>query len=360
MQHLMRIIFIYPGPLALGGITAVVDNYSKSAFSRQYNCAYFGTSTESGHCGKFVYTLLRLFNFLFLVTVKRPGVVGIHTSSGMSFLRKSLFGLAAKSLGIPVVYHVHPSHFYDFYVSGNSLKKAYVRKNLALSDALIFLTEDMAFKFRLEFPNKKIFVLPNPVNVDEYQSVPRSTMERNYNLLFLGWIIAGKGVYDIVDVMRDVIEEYPSVQFIFAGNKEVEILRAKIRESGVEKNASMLGWVEKDEKIKLLRSSRLLLLPTYTEGIPNVLLEAMASGLPAITTPVGGIPSIFSEGTNGYYVTPGNQVDLKTMVLRLLNDDLECERLSRATQTASYEYDVETVGSKLATIYSTLLQREEA
>lgn len=359
MQHHFRIMFIYPGPRALGGITAVVDNYSKSTFSRQYGCTYFGTSTEGGRGAKFAYTLLKLLGFLFLVTVKRPEVVGIHTGSGISFIRKSLFGLSARMLGIPVVYHVHPSHFYDFYVSRRSLKKVYVRKVLASSEALVFLTEEMANNFRREFPDKKIFVLPNPVDAHAYQVVPRSPMEKNYTLLFLGWIIAGKGVYDIVDVMHDVIEEYPTVQFIFAGNKEVGTLRTKIRECGVEMNASVLGWVEREEKIKLLRSSRLLLLPTYTEGIPNVLLEAMASGLPAITTPVGGIPSVFNEGTNGYYITPGNKDALKAMILRLLGDDLECERLSRATQAASCEYDVETVGAKLEKIYRTILHQEE-
>ena len=352
-------MFIYPGPRTLGGITAVVDNYSKSTFLRQNDCTYFGTSTEGGRCVKFAYTLLRLFDFIILAAVKRPGVVGIHTGSGISFFRKSLFGLAARMLCIPVVYHVHPSHFYDFYVSGRSLKKVYVRNVLALSEALVFLTEDMANKFRIEFPDKKIFVLPNPVDVSAYQAVPRSPMEKNYTILFLGWIIAGKGVYDIVDIIHDVVEMYPSAQFIFAGNKEVETLRAKIRECGVEKNASVLGWVQGDEKIKLLRSSRILLLPTYTEGIPNVLLEAMASGLPAITTAVGGIPSIFTEGINGYYIAPGNRGDLKAMILKLLSDFLECERLSRSTQAASHKYDVETVGAKLEKIYRTILHQEE-
>jgi len=255
-------------------------------------------------------------------------------------------------LGRRVYLHVHPSHFWDFYRKGGGVRRSMVAFAFRLSAKVVFLTEDMKLKFSTLIPPGRCAVLPNPVRTGSFLFHTRPPMAGNCTLLFLGWIIPQKGVYDIVEVIPRVAERFPEVMFLFAGNKEVAKLTALLEERSLTRNARVLGWVAGEEKLNLLSASRLLLLPTYSEGIPNVILEAMASGLPAVTTAVGGIPSVFTEGENGYYVVPGDTNQLASTVIRLLQDDAECERLSRLTrQKVQRFYDSEVIGEQMETIY---------
>ncbi|MCA9422358.1 MAG: glycosyltransferase family 4 protein [Nitrospira sp.] len=351
-----RIVFISPGPDSEGGISMVVENIRHSSFWAKNQCIHFGTSCESiSTFRKVSFTLGRLAKYCILLIKIRPTLVSIHTSSGSSFYRKSLFAIFARLFNIPIVFHIHPTHFYDFFENGGYFRRTYIKYILGQSVGLVFLTQQMVDEFQRELPTHAIYALPNPVDVSKYQRFGRPPMKGNFRLLFLGWIVESKGVFDIVDIIGKVVECYPSVEFIFAGPKQTERLRDLIIERGLVNHTQVLGWVQGDAKLQLLANSRLLLLPTYTEGIPNVLLEAMASGLPSITTPVGGIPSVFEQSTNGYYVSPGDQVQLEDMILKLLGDDEECERLSQATQVKAWSYDVEKVGEELEKIYAELL-----
>jgi glycosyltransferase involved in cell wall biosynthesis len=193
--------------------------------------------------------------------------------------------------------------------------------------------------------------------VASFDKAQRAQMRGNYQVLYLGWIVKEKGVYDILDAVPSVVEDFPAAQFVFAGNKGVEELDKAIRHRGLSKYARVMGWIEGEKKRDLLLGSRLLLLPSYTEGIPNVILEAMAAGLPVITTPVGGIPSVFSEGVNGYFVNPGDSQSLASRIRSMFGNDAECESISRLTrQVAKERYDIETIGCQLERIYGPLLQ----
>jgi glycosyltransferase involved in cell wall biosynthesis len=200
-------------------------------------------------------------------------------------------------------------------------------------------------------------VIPNPVDVAAFDRRRRAPIRGNYQVLFLGWIVKEKGVYDILDAVPGVVDKFPAAQFVFAGNKGVEQIAQAIYDRGLSKHARVLGWVDGDRKRELLLASRLLLLPSYTEGVPNVILEAMAAGLPAITTPVGGIPSVFSEGVNGYFVEPGNAHSLAARIMSMFGNDAECERISALTRKVAEErYDIDTIGGLLETVYGPLVR----
>lgn len=352
-KKIVDVVFISPGPFSRGGISKVIENLQYSNFLKRSLCIHFGTTRDYlPFLLKLPYFLSRFllfFNFLISHKIK---LISVHASSGSSFYRKVGYILLSRMFKVPIFLHIHPSHFYDFYLSCGYLTRKVVCFAFNISTGVIFLTQDMARKFSEIYPKNKIHVLANPVHVELFQSVERFNMKGNHTLLFLGWIIPGKGVYDIVDIIPEVVNDFPDVKFLFAGNKEIDKLKSLIQDRGLKPHAKVLGWVEGETKIQLLRSSRLLLLPTYTEGIPNVLLEAMACGLPAITTPVGGIPSFFQEGVNGYYVRPGDKEGLRNLISSLLYDDDECTRLSVATsRSASERFDVNIIGRELEQIY---------
>lgn len=353
------VMVVAPDVRSQGGIAAVIDNYRRSGFWTRCKCTHFASYRDwDSKWARFVYSLWRYPVFIMAVIISRPTVISIHTASRGSFYRKFGFILLSRLFGRVVVLHIHPSFFFQFFSQGNFLQRRLIRAACRSSRKLIFLTEDALTKFRSTFPDSDMSVIPNPVDVARFEKHQRAQMRGNYQVLFLGWIVKEKGVYDILDAIPAVVERFPTAQFLFAGNKEVEKLSEAIQSRGLSKYARVMGWVEGDRKRDLLLGSRLLLLPSYTEGVPNVILEAMAAGLPVITTPVGGIPSVFLEGVNGYFIAPGDSGSLAARILSLFVNDTECENISRLTRhMAKQRYDVETIGYQLQRAYEPLLQQ---
>jgi glycosyltransferase involved in cell wall biosynthesis len=351
-------MMVAPDTRSHGGIATVIENYRKSEFWMKCRCVHFPSYRDwRSKWTRLAYSLWQYVLFIRTLICSRPAVIGIHTASRGSFYRKLGFILLSRLFARVVVLHIHPSFFFQFFSRGNPLQRILVRAACRASKRLVFLTEENLAKFRPAFPELSMSVIPNPVDVTAFDTCARAAMKGNYQVAFLGWIVKEKGVYDILDAIPFVVHRFPAATFLFAGNKEVENLDRTIHSRGLSKYARVLGWIEGDMKRDLLLASRLLLLPSYTEGVPNVILEAMAAGLPVITTPVGGIPSVFSEGVNGYFVNPGDAASLAARILSMFENDGECERISSLTrQVAEQRYAVETIGCQLSKVYEPLLQ----
>lgn len=347
------VMVVGPDVRSQGGIAAVIANYGRTSFWDEYNCEHFSTCADwDWKWSRMMYSAWRWCVFVQTVFCKRPAVVSVHTGDRSSFYRKLFYIVVARLLSIPVVVHVHPTSFIEFFANGNRLTRFAITKTADISNRMVFLSDIAADQFRKLLPHTRMAVVPNPVDVERYGVEQRAPMKGNYRILFMGWIIRGKGVYDIVDAIPDVLACFPEVEFLFAGNKETEQLKKIIDERRLSRHAKVLGWVEGREKVELLMSSRLLLLPSYSEGIPNVILEAMASGLPAITTPVGGIPSVFVEGETGYFVSPGNTRELNARIVQMLSDDEDCDKISQLSRRrAKALYDLEVIGRQLEGLY---------
>lgn len=348
-----KFIFIAPGSETQGGITAVVQNYKKTAFWRVNNCLEFSsTIDETGFLYKLIYLLGRYPLFFITLIIHRPAAISIHTSYGNSFFRKTLYLLISRSLGVRAILHIHPASFYDFYAEGGSIRKRLITMSLTLSDRVIFLSDEQRQQFSNIIPKGKSFVMSNPVDIEKYDIWKNEWKKNKKQILYLGWIIPGKGVYDIVDAIPRILESCSDAIFLFVGNKDIDNLRSYIASRGLENSAIVPGWVEGIEKINLLRTSRILILPSYTEGVPNVILEAMASHLPIITTPVGGIPSVIQDGHTGLFIEPGNPDDIAKAINTLLDDDNQCSELAdRAFDEVNKKYSLNVISQKLTAIY---------
>jgi glycosyltransferase involved in cell wall biosynthesis len=144
----------------------------------------------------------------------------------------------------------------------------------------------------------------------------------------------------------------PDVRFTFAGNKEVDNLSNLISDRGLNGSAEVVGWIEGQAKIDLMKSSSVLVLPSYTEGVPNVILEAMANRLPIVTTPVGGIPSVLEHDRTAIFVEPKNIQSISEGLIALLTDRQKSRTLADAAfERASKLYSIEAIGDGLTQIY---------
>ncbi|MCC7258104.1 MAG: glycosyltransferase family 4 protein [Gammaproteobacteria bacterium] len=351
-----KVLMVGPGSKAQGGITAVINNYRASSLWSEFDCHHFASSTEGRRVYRLMFSIWRFLVFFFRVVVVRPDLLVVHVSSGLSFYRKCYYLLIGHLLRIPMVFHIHPAHFSEFYAGGPEWRKALIRRVAGWCIRIIFISEPQRDSFVGVFPREKLVVVRNPVNTQLYTIDPQVPRRTGRQILYLGWIIREKGVYDLVSAMPAVLKEFPDATLLFAGPKEVERLRDLIAGRGLSGSMRALGWVEGADRLHLLHSSRLLILPSYSEGVPNVILEALASHLPVITTPVGGIPSVVTDGVNGRMVTPGDIEGIAAMLCHLLRDDHECERLAAAGYREVVEkHDTEVIAGRLREVFSQVL-----
>ena len=291
-----------------GGIEAVIEAYSK--YFEQFNFVY---SHKECSAPKKIVIFLRCVVLVCrtLSQNKRIEIVHIHGSSDGSFYRKFIIFLIAKYVfRKTVLYHMHASRFHIFYNRSNRLIKRCIQLFINQCDVLLCLS-DMWKGFFIEyFKPKNIEVIPNIV---EYPvRCNQRTLNGTLSFLFLGEIGERKGVFDLLQVIANKQAKYRNkIHLFIGGNGKTDALVTFIEKQQISDIVDFIGWVTKDEKTRVLNSSDIYILPSYNEGLPISILEAMSYGMPVISTTVGGIPEIVRQNQNGLLITPGNHQQIE-------------------------------------------------
>lgn len=207
-------------------------------------------------------------------------------------------------------------------------------------------------------PAEKITVVHNGVDLAPFRDPPPGTLRAELGLapdqplvIVVGRLAANKGQRFLVEAAPAILARFPTTHFAFAGNPEARgDIEARIRALRLEGHFSVLGF--RPDVVNLLRSSDLFVLPSLGEGFALSLIEAMAAGLPVVTTPVGGVAEIVDEGRNGFIVPPADAPALGGAVIRALSLSAE-ERADfrRAAREAAQRFSFEATASKLLEIY---------
>ncbi|HVL76715.1 MAG TPA: glycosyltransferase family 4 protein, partial [Noviherbaspirillum sp.] len=134
-----------------------------------------------------------------------------------------------------------------------------------------------------------------------------------------------KGTYDLLRAVARVVKTHPDLKLVLAGDGEIERVRREVVRLGLTSHVEVLDWVSGRRKEALLERAAIYVLPSYCEGLPMSVLEAMAAGLPVVTTPVGGVPEAITDGLEGRLVVPGD-VDALCEALDALLSQLELRR----------------------------------
>ena len=136
-------------------------------------------------------------------------------------------------------------------------------------------------------------------------------------MLYLGQYYESKGVYELVDAMEILLKTRKDIEVDFYGTKEMERFRRYVEEKGLCEKVRINGWIDDDKKLEALSRSTMLILPSHTEGTPNVILEAMATKTPVVSTWVGGLREILKGGENAIIAEVGNPLDLSQKLFEL-------------------------------------------
>lgn len=321
-----RVCMVVPNKMVKGGIAAVVNGYRGSQLEKDYEITYVESYKDGSKFNKLLKGICGYFHFAYVLMFHKPDVVHIHSSFGPSFYRKMPFIYMASWRKIPIINHIHGADFDEFYVNASEEKKAKIKKVYSKCNVLIALSEEWKERLSQIVPEDRIEIIENYSILHEDALEERMQRKCNNTVLFLGELGKRKGCYDIPAVIAQVKKSIPDVNFVLAGagsEADEAAIRKLIAEKGVSDNVEFPGWVRGDTKDKLLREADVFFLPSYNEGMPMSVLDAMGYGLPVVSTNVGGIPKIVHDEENGYCCDPGDVNRFAEGITEILSDRKE-------------------------------------
>ena len=248
-------------------------------------------------------------------------VVHILLSQRGSAWRKAILTLIARAYGKPVILHAQSSEFHVFFDNLSGIRQSLLRWVYQKCAHFIALSESWKkyYMSSLGLDDFQVVVLPNPVQLPP--QIPDRSSSDKVTFLFLGRIGQRKGAFDLIKAFS-VLPELAKSQshLLIAGDGDVEQARELVNYLGLTEQITILDWLNPEQRDAYLAKVDAFVLPTYNEGLPLALLEAMGWGLASITTPVGGIPELITHNQDGLLVEPGNVQQLSEALRSLIED----------------------------------------
>ena len=326
-----RIIVVGPDLTTHGGIASVVKVYHSQHASEDpgFEVEMLKTShyKDGNKLEKLLLVVNTVFRYVGLLFRERRTIVHIHCSFGVSFYRKAVFWLIAKLFGRPIVFHLHASRFYSFFIDARGLRAAMIQTVLGRSDLVIALCTDWKSKLDERYRSLNVRVLHNPIE----KRRARITILRSgpLKVLFAAFLIPSKGIVDLIETATQLKLRGVEFELTIVGKGELASwVVQEVARRGIDEQVVVKGWVPEKEIHSLLQKSDVLFLPSYHEGMPMVILEALSFGLPVVATTISGIPDTVVDGYNGFLAEPGAVSDFVERLSRLAADRELLEQLS--------------------------------
>lgn len=366
MGDKIRVLFVAPrGGLLTGGIGKWACNILE-----YYNSIMDLTDIELVHCfnreirqtwgvsGFIKRVKTGILNYLPIIREtkkelkqKHYRVVHSCTSCSIGLFRDLIITHLAHKYGAKSVIHFHCGRIPQIMQSSGWQRKYLERLLHKVDWAIVMDSKSYGILQRKGYTNVKC--IPNPLSlktqklIDEYDSVPRVPGK----IVFVGQVLRTKGVMELADACRDI----PNIHVEYVGHlPESEFAEALKEKTGTDKFI-FRGAIPYPDVIQEMLSASIFVLPTYTEGFPNVIIESMACGCSIITCPVGAIPEMLnmeSDEPCGICVPSQNVEGLRGAIEYVLNHQVEAAVMGeRARQRVYAEYSVDKVWKELAEVW---------
>lgn len=348
----LRVCMVSPLPPPYGGIshwTAMVSRYAGERNDLDLNVVNTASHWRPVHdfslwkrvIGGSLQLLRNLFWFCVTLLVRRPNVVHLTTSGELGVFRDLGIMLIAELCRVPVIYHIRFGRVPKIAAEGSrewnllacAMRKAHTVMPIDCS------TED-AVRDRL--PEVRLARIPNCVNLSDLAQ-QNNNASPDHRAVFIGWVIPSKGIRELIEAWARLKRSDWKLYVIGPGDRAY---RAQLLDTYGPEGVSFLGELPHGEAIKCLGQAEVFVLPSYTEGFPNVVIEAMALGKAIIATRVGAIPEMLGDGC-GLLVDAGNTEELADALRRLFEDEqLRTLMGGRARDRAISEFSIEAVFEK--------------
>ncbi len=362
-----KILLLVPAESASGGIKHYY-HVLKSKFNLPVEYAYRGARNWPYHESKYTEIKRMITDYRAFYKLLKSGEYGlIQTSTSFGWaalIRDGIYILLARSLGVKTMV---------FYRGWNDKVRVKLEKRGLNFYKRVFLKTDVTLTLSQEVKDRLIgWGYSNPihiettlfdesllegVNIDEHLGQKAKSNQTRFNILFLARIEKEKGIFEALNAVKllQLNNSGKEIHFTIAGSgRSDEKIQGTIKELGL-KNVSVLGHVSGEAKKNAYLQADCYLFPSYREGMPNSILEAMAFGLPIVSRPVGSIPEIVKK-ENGFLSESYEPEVFADFLQQLLdNPQLQSEMSVINSNFAKQNFYSEMVLKRLEKIYSEVL-----
>ncbi|MFQ6035607.1 MAG: glycosyltransferase, partial [Sedimentisphaerales bacterium] len=360
----MKILVVTPSMHGKGGVTSLY------ATLRDYYSAdveYFTIGRRKPDEGK-IAQLYRLVkdSLLFCQNLKRGYFSLVHLNPSLrkkAVIRDGLLLYLAKRAGKNVVVFFH-GWDKEYESRLHSWKLKLFKRIYLNADAIIVLAEEFKARLRAWGYTGPIYLGTTTFDdncMDSFNIESKlKAQNQSINLLFLSWIVKEKGIYEALRAYHLVKSRGRDIRFIVAGDgHELSEVKKYVMDKQIQ-GVDFRGFVSGQDKFKVLKEGDVYVFPSYSEGMPNSVLEAMAFGLPVITRSVGGLRDFFEDGKMGFITASKDPHVLADYIEKLIMD----EELRKSMSRYNHEYAVKhfpasKVTRRIERIYQDVLERKE-
>lgn len=339
------------GPKAQGGISSVIDLYKNFGLIDNHNVRFLASyKSNNAFLRLLVFSIFLIKYILTLLTNNELRGIHIHSASEGSFYRKYFVYKLAKLFNKKVIYHIHCPVFCEIYKESPIFRQRRIGEVLNGSDLILVLCEHWKNEISAICNNKNIQILYNPCLIKEFEKITTNKI----NILFMGRIGKRKGVYDIIEAAKSITN--PDVEINLYGDGDLKEFEKLINENDLQNKVKLKGWISGDKKDEAYRNADIYILPSFEEGLPMSVLEAMSYKLPVISTPVGGTPEAVEDNVNGFLIETGDYQALAQKINLLAEDKGIREKMGQESlRIAKEKFDVNVIIKQLKEIYDELL-----
>lgn len=330
-------------------------------FSRdQINFCHTGGLRKHNKLIAFPIYIYQYLKFIIKLLAFRPDIIHLNPSLCYdSVIRDGIYLLISKFFRKQVIvfWHGWKDEF------ENHIEKKYLRHFREVfnkADGFIVLSSKVKDKLiNWGFTQPILFTT---TKVDDYlvKGFEIEKKERNSGILFLGRLEENKGIFETLRAFQISSRSHPHLTLTFAGQgPDEKKLMGMIQDEEIQ-NVSMIGVVKDGKKIQTFQKADIFILPSYTEGIPTTVLEAMAFGIPVITRPVGGIPDFFIDEQMGYLVESKDPEDFADRINRLCSDENQWLQISRFNYNYAREnFMASKIASEMLVFYESIFNKRK-
>ena len=201
----------------------------------------------------------------------------------------------------------------------------------SLSDRVIVESPSVIYFLDLgKYKQKLVTTGARYVDTELFQ-IKKELRERKNLVGYIGRLEEGKGVMNFFEAIPLILEKQDNLEFFLGGYGPLyDRIKERLRSNNLSRKVELMGWIPHDKVANYLNELKLLVLPSYSEGLPTIVLEAMACGTPVLATPVGGIPDVIKDGETGFIMENNSPKCFAENIVRVL----ECPDLDKVTKNA--------------------------
>ena len=286
------------------------------------------------------------------IKLRKGNYDAIHlcTTASISLIKDYLIFKYAKRKRLRTILHFHFGRIPEL-AEAQTWEWRWLKKVLALTDTAIVI-DRMSYDTLMRCGYNNVVSVPNPLAPELVQEIEsnRGTERENHLVLFVSRVFKKKGIYELVKACKEI----PNIKLKVVGHVEDTDKEALESIAGHGSWLTFIGGIPHKDVIKELLACDIYVLPTYTEGFPNAIIESMACGTPTVTTPVGAIPEMLDmEGEPcGICVPPKDVEQLREAIISLLDSPGQKKLFAERSQKRVNElYSIESVWNQLYKVW---------